>query len=90
MTHPETGARRPGEVNGHARTQWNLTENFSLAKSFRFTEQLKLDFRWELFNAFNRSHFSTGSTNVTAATFGQVTSTDNEPRRMQFGLKLLF
>jgi hypothetical protein len=74
--------------NPKARTPWNLSENFSLAKSFTFTEQLRLDFRWEIFNAFNRSRFATGSTNVESPSFGKVTSTVNDPRRMQFGLKL--
>jgi hypothetical protein len=74
--------------NPKARTPWGLTENFSLAKSFPIHEELRLDFRFEVFNAFNRSRFSIGATNVEAPTFGQVTSTVNEPRRMQLGLKL--
>jgi len=59
----------------------SLTEHFSLAKSFRFTETLRLDFRFEVCNAFNRSRFDTGPRNVESLTFGRVTSTVNEPRR---------
>ena len=74
--------------NPKARTPWGLTENFSVAKSIPFKEDIRLDLRVEVFNAFNRSRFSTGPTNVESLTFGRVTSTVNEPRRMQLGLKL--
>ncbi|MEP7364988.1 MAG: carboxypeptidase regulatory-like domain-containing protein [Acidobacteriota bacterium] len=74
--------------NPKARTPWGLTENFSLAKSIPFTEALRLDLRFEMFNAFNRSRFSTGPSNVESPTFGQVNSTVNAPRRAQIGLKL--
>jgi hypothetical protein len=47
-----------------------------------------LDFRWEAFNAFNRSVFGTGDTNINSPNFGRVLTTTNEPRRMQLGLKL--
>ena len=73
--------------NPKARYPWDLDESFSLAKEFRFTESTRVDLRWEVFNAFNRSRFSPGSTNVQAPDFGRVTSTMNDPRRMQFGLK---
>ncbi len=75
--------------NPKARTPWGLTENFSLAKSIPIRkEDVRLDLRIEMFNAFNRSRFSTGPTNVESLTFGRVTSTVNAPRRMQVGLKL--
>jgi len=74
--------------NPKARTPAGYTENFSLAKSFPAGERLRLDLRFEVFNAFNRSRFSTGATNIESPTFGQVNSTVNQPRRMQLGLKL--
>jgi hypothetical protein len=74
--------------NPQARTPWGLNENFSLAKSFRFTEHLRADLRGEVFNLFNRSRFDTGPRNLDSLTFGRVTSTVNEPRRLQLGLKL--
>ena len=73
-----------------AREPWLLDENFSIAKSFPFTESLRLDFRWEMFNALNRVRFNPGNTNIENNTFGQVTNTLNDPRRMQVGLKLYF
>jgi hypothetical protein len=76
--------------NPKARTPANLGENFSLAKSFFFTETTKLDFRWEAFNAFNRTRFDPGSRNVADPNFGRVQAQINQPRRMQFALKLYF
>jgi hypothetical protein len=34
-----------------------FNENVSFAKSFNFTENFRLDFRWEMFNIFNRVIF---------------------------------
>ena len=83
----------PGTATRHnpkARQPWNLNENFSLAKSFPIREQVRLDFRWEMFNTFNRFRPSPGSTNVQDVNFGRVLGQLNEPRRMQLGLKLYF
>jgi hypothetical protein len=46
----------------------------------------RFDFRWEIFNIFNRTVFGTGSTNMNSNNFGQVTNQVNAPR--QVGLKL--
>jgi Carboxypeptidase regulatory-like domain len=84
---------RPGDAprrNSRARREANLAENFSLAKTFSFTERFKMDFRWEAFNAFNRAILNPNDTNVQSLNFGRVTSQANDPRRMQFGLKLTF
>ncbi len=85
---PDTILGNATRFNPKARYPWLLDESFSIAKSFFFTESIRMDFRWELFNAFNRSRFSPGNTNVQAPDFGQVTNTINDPRRMQVGLKL--
>ncbi|MBI3427400.1 MAG: TonB-dependent receptor [Acidobacteria bacterium] len=66
----------------------NLNENISVAKSFNFTERWRMDFRWEVFNLFNRTVFGTGSTNLNSNTFGVVTNQANDPRQMQVGLKI--
>ncbi|MCI0337363.1 MAG: carboxypeptidase regulatory-like domain-containing protein [Acidobacteria bacterium] len=65
-----------------------LTENISIAKSFSLGEDRRLDFRWEVFNPFNRTVFGTGSTNLNGNTFGIVTNQVNDPRQMQVGLKI--
>ncbi|HEX4947860.1 MAG TPA: TonB-dependent receptor [Blastocatellia bacterium] len=76
--------------NGRARRMANLSENVSLQKSFFFTERIKMDFRWELFNVLNRVVFGAPNSSITSATFGRITSQFNDPRRMQFGLKVIF
>jgi hypothetical protein len=48
-----------------------------------------LQFRWELFNAFNRANFGFPGGTFGNPTFGQLTSAA-EARKMQFGLKLNF
>ncbi|MBC7928876.1 MAG: TonB-dependent receptor, partial [Bryobacteraceae bacterium] len=65
--------------------------DLSVFKQFVLTERLRLQFRAEAFNAFNRVRFSSPNTSVTAgANFGRVTQQANDPRQLQFGLKLLF
>jgi hypothetical protein len=74
--------------NPKARYPWDLDESFSLGKSFPFTESIRLDLRVEMFNAFNRTRFNPGTFDLLSPNFGIVTGTLNDPRRMQFGLKL--
>jgi hypothetical protein len=75
--------------NGRARRMANLSENASLQKSFQFTERFRLDFRWEVFNLFNRVILGPPDSSITSQNFGRITSAQ-PPRQMQFGLKLYF
>jgi hypothetical protein len=71
----------------------NLNENISIAKGFRITEGIRLDFRAEAFNVFNRVRFGTGSLQIQNPNFGRLVSSGdllNTPRQMQMGLKLYF
>jgi len=80
----------------------NYNENISVAKEFAITEKMHLDFRWEAFNLFNRVRFGIGprrsgtdpgTASLTDPNFGRITSNGdllNDPRRMQFALKLYF
>jgi hypothetical protein len=65
---------------------WDL----SILKDFPIRERIRLQFRWELFNAFNQVNFNFPS----GLTFGRPefgTITGAEPARiMQFGLKLYY
>jgi hypothetical protein len=79
--------------NPKARQFPNYNENISVAKSFPIREQIRLDFRAEAFNAFNRVRFGTGSTTLQSQSFGRLTSNGdllNTPRQMQLALKLYF
>jgi hypothetical protein len=65
--------------------------DFSVFKQFQILEKLKLQFRAEAFNSLNRVRFGSPNTTVTAgANFGRVTTQANDPRQMQFGLKLIW
>jgi hypothetical protein len=65
--------------------------DFTMAKNFRFSENVSIQFRAEAFNVFNHTNFRGLSTSraITNTTFGQVTSF-RDPRVMQFGLKFIF
>jgi hypothetical protein len=93
-----------GELGTASRTPVNgprfVNTDFSLVKNFMlpFREGMGLQFRAEFFNLFNHPQFwLTGNTSagnmqdVAAPTsFGLVNSTVNNPRVMQFALKLKF
>ena len=79
-------------TNSRLRTFASLNENVSLAKSFPIHESLKLEFRMEAFNLFNRTQFgpvsATNSVSLQNANFGNWASQANSPRQMQLTLKL--
>jgi hypothetical protein len=75
---PVTG---PGFVNS----------DFSVIKQFALPrEGMGLNFRAELFNLFNHPQFGMPINDIAAIGFGSVNSTVNNPRVVQFGLKLTF
>ena len=66
--------------------------NFDLQvyKETRFGERQSLDFRWEMFNAFNHAQFTAPAVNLESpGTFGVITNT-RDPRIMQFVLRYSF
>jgi len=66
------------------------TWDFALFKEFRVKERHRVQFRWEAFNFLNTPQFSAPSSSVGSATLGRITSTINNNREMQFGLKYFF
>ena len=86
---------QPAHVFGNAtrfnpkvRSPFQMNENVSLAKTFRVSENGRIDLRGEAFNLFNRTVFGTGNTNLNNAAFGVVTNQTNSPRQLQVGLKI--
>lgn len=63
--------------------------NASLLKNTKIGEGLNLQFRAEFFNLFNHPNFNLPDNFLGSPTFGQILSAGS-PRRIQFGLKLLF
>ena len=70
----------------------NLDVQFS--KNFPFRERYRVQFRWEMFNALNRTEFSTPDATVGDLNFGRITSDNGNPnirpRLMQVALKFYF
>jgi len=75
---PVTG---PGFVN----TDFSVIKQFALPR-----EGMGLNFRAEFFNLFNHPQFGSPIGDISSPGFGSVNSTVNNPRVVQFGLKLTF
>jgi len=62
----------------------------SLIKRVRLRERKEAEFRWEVFNVFNTVNFAPPNLDITSGAFGRITRTVNNPRLMQFALKVNF
>jgi hypothetical protein len=70
-----------------------VNTDFSLIKQFvlPYRDGMRVDFRAEFFNLFNHPQFGLPGNDADSATnFGVITNTVNNPRLIQFGLKLVF
>jgi hypothetical protein len=68
-----------------------VNTDFSVIKQFKLPwENMGLNFRAEFFNLFNHAQFGQPISDINAFGFGAVNSTVNNPRLVQFGLKLTF
>jgi len=62
----------------------------ALLKDTQIREQMRLEFRCELFNAFNHAQFSDPSRDQVNSNFGKITGQSNLPRNIQLALRLVF
>jgi hypothetical protein len=69
------------------RTPGVFNTDLDVTRYFQLKERLKLQFRAQLFNVANSSHFGGPSTSVTSGTFMQITSASGE-RNIRFGLRM--
>ena len=88
-------AATPGELGDASRLPATgpdfVNTDFSVIKQFALPgEGRSLDFRAEFFNLFNHPQFGMPVSDISALGFGSVNSTVNNPRLVQFALKLLF
>ncbi len=80
------------------RGPWRGTQDISLIKLFPLAERKNLEFRMEMFNAFNHTVLSSptsiswggGSGAAPISNFGVITSTTTPMRQIQFALKFNF
>lgn len=68
----------------------NLDTSIYRQISLPMRESMKLMLRFEAFNATNRVNLSNPSASVGGSNFGAITSTQSDPRILQFALKLTF
>ena len=67
-----------------------VNTDFSVIKTFPLPREMGLNFRAEFFNLWNHAQFGLPVNDVSAVGFGAVNSTVNNPRLVQFALKLMF
>jgi len=91
FANPPAGVNRVGNASrnvilGPSTTRFDAT----LSKKIRFSESKSLQLRWEVFNIFNHTNFTTfSSANVTSPVYGQINNTRDQ-RTMQLGAKIIF
>ena len=73
-------------VRGPALSTWDL----SAIKNVTLREPVKLQFRFEMLNAFNRTGLAAPNTDPVNTLFGAITSSAGFPRWIHIGLKLTF
>jgi hypothetical protein len=88
-------AAPPGELGDAARVPVVgpdfVNTDFSVIKQFALPrENMGLNFRAEFFNLFNHPQYGMPENDISATGFGAVSSTVNNPRLVQFALKLSF
>lgn len=66
----------------------SASEDIGLMKYWRLGETVRMQFRFEMLNVFNRHYYQNPRTTITnTATFGQVISTQGLPRNIQMGFR---
>jgi len=76
--------------DGSVRSFPTYNEDLSLFKVFPIRERLKMRFESEFGNIFNRVDFCDPNTNFSAGSFGRVSTQCNQPRSIQFALRLSY
>jgi hypothetical protein len=93
LTQADNGFGNATRFNPKVRQFPNLNENVAIARSFPIRESVRMEFRAEGFNVFNRVRFGPGDLNLQDTNFGHLTSSSdllNTPRQLQLALKLYF
>jgi hypothetical protein len=89
----DPGDNIPGNAPRHfsnLRGQGIRNLDMSLTKEFKIRESMELQVRAEMFNVANHQRFAFPDVGSGDGSFGAITSTVNNYRRMQFGARLQF
>jgi hypothetical protein len=65
-------------------------EDTSLQKNFTPKEGMRIQFRAEFLNVFNRHRFSGFNTSPASPLFGQISGVSDDRRQVQFGIRADF
>jgi hypothetical protein len=79
-----------GTRYGSLRQDGAANVDLSMIKNSSISERVKLQFRFEAFNAFNRPSFDPPNLSVTSSAFGKITTQPNLPRSIQMALRLVW
>jgi hypothetical protein len=79
-------SRTDPKVRTHGVNNWDL----GVTKAILITEQVKFNFYTQVFNLMNRVQFLPPTSQVGNPNFGKITAAQNQPRLIQFGLRLAF
>jgi hypothetical protein len=79
-----------GRADAHLKASGVNNWDFAFAKATSITERVGLQFRGEIFNTFNRVQFAMPATALGVSSFGTVSRQQNQPRTVQFALRLTF
>ena len=83
-----TFGNTPRTLNG-VRSDGGRNVDLGLNKKFVVNERCTMEFRAEVFNLFNRPQYAPPNTLQGSRGFGVVSAMQNQPRIVQFGLKLI-
>lgn len=64
--------------------------DFGILKSTKLSENVALEFGWDVFNVFNKANFAAPDFELGSPDFGSIVNTVGGPRVMQFRAKLKF
>jgi hypothetical protein len=80
------GRLSPGSMRGPSFQNIDM----AIAKTLRVWRENKVDFRGDLFNAFNIADYAAPDSGMTDSNFGQISGTVNGNRSVQFSMKYSF
>ncbi len=78
--------RVDSQLRGEGVDDWDL----SLGKDTKVGDRLTVHFEAEFLNAFNRVQFGPPDLNISDSTYGQISSTLNNPRQIKFATRFDF